>query len=123
MIEVTKHPQWSERAERGLCKVLGDDRDSIVEGVTAGRLELWEVDGGKIWMVTCVEDGRELIVCCLQGRGLAKVAEILWRAIQQQGLQGARWFTQRPALGRALRRYPVKLLGHVYRVEVPRVAQ
>jgi hypothetical protein len=122
---IVLHTAWSERAEAGLCKVLGEDRDSILEGVNAGRLQLWELNSGTTWLVTCVEaDTKELIVCCIQGNGLKHVADLLWRTMKEQGLKRARWFTQRPALAAALKRqrYPVKLLGHVYVVEVPNVA-
>jgi len=118
-MRVCKHTQWSAPAETALASTLADDRDSIVAGVTAGRLELWEIDDGAAWMVTSVDaDTSELIVCCLAGRGLSAVADVLYRTAQRQRLRGVRFFTQRPGLARALRRYPLKLLGHVYRCEV-----
>lgn len=112
------------RAAQGLSGVLGEDGDSIADGVDAGRLELWEVDAGALWMVTCV-DGEELIVCCMQGQGMRDIARVLWQTMTQQKLKRARLFTQRPVLADALKRmgYPVKLLGYVYTVEANHVAQ
>lgn len=124
-MKVAKYRSWNEHAEKGLCDVLGEDRDGIIEGVNEGRLELWELEGST-WMVTCVESNtQELIVCCLQGSGLRAVSDMLWRTMKQQGLRRARWFTKRPELASALKRagYPVNLLGYVYTVEVPNVSQ
>lgn len=118
MISVKKHSRWSDRAAQGLCQVLGEDATSIAEGVNTGRLELWECHGGELWMVTTVDNG-ELIVCCMQGRGMRSIADVLWRTMQREGLKRARMFTQRPTLAKSLTRmgYPVKLLGYVYTVE------
>ncbi|MBM0105605.1 hypothetical protein JM946_12635 [Steroidobacter sp. S1-65] len=123
-MHICKHTAWSAAAEAALADTLGEDRDAIVAGVEAGRLELWEIERGQAWLVTCVDaESRELIVCCLAGRGMAAVADVLYRTAQGQGLRGVRFFTARRAMARALRSYPLKLLGYVYRCEVANVAQ
>jgi len=116
-VKIEKHAAWSERAERGLNKTLGDERASIVADVNAGPLELWEIDGGQAWLITCVAES-ELAVCCVQGRGLVELADVLIKLSRAQGLKRIRWFTKRPAMKRLLRALPVKLAGYVFHIDI-----
>lgn len=117
--------RWCPAADAGLCDAVLDNRDELACGVNSGKLELYKLDDGAAWLVTCVDvDTRELIVCCVQGQGLENIAPILYRIAQNNGLSAVRFFTTRPALARLLRPFPVRLLGYVYRCEVaPRVSQ
>lgn len=126
---VRKLTAWSDAAELALAPTLEEDREAIIRGVNEGRLELFELNAGDAHMVTCVDrDLNELIVCCIAGEGLRDVSSVLWRTAQHQQLSAVRWFAKSPALARLIagkpERYPVRLLGHVYRCEVtPRVTQ
>jgi hypothetical protein len=116
-MNITKHLTWSERADAGLCDTLHGEREQIAADVNAGRLELFEVNGGEMWLVTCVAAG-ELVICCVQGRGLKQLADVLVSVARRQGLTRIRWFTRRPALRRHLRPLEVKLAGYVYHVDL-----
>lgn len=116
-MKVTKHLAWSDRAERGLALTLTDDRASLVADVNAGRVELWEIDDGACWLVTCVAAG-ELVICCVQGTGLRPLAAVLVGIARRQGLHRIRWFTKRPALQRMLKQLQPTLAGYVYHVDL-----
>jgi hypothetical protein len=125
-VALEKHARWCDGAELALRDTLGSDRNHIVDSVNAGRLELWSIDGGELWAVTNVEAGSgELVVCCVQGRGMARFAELFYRIAQANGLRSVRFFSSRPALAkRLLKRYRFRCLGSVYQCEVgPRVTQ
>lgn len=123
-MKLAKHLQWSERAEAGLAETLGDSRASIIADVNAGRLELWECNGGDAWIVTCCDtsgETPELAVCCVQGRGLVELSHVFVDLARNTGCKRVRWFTQRPALQRLLKRQAgldVVLAGYVYHVEL-----
>lgn len=119
-MNITKHLDWSDRAERALAPTLTTERDSIVADVQAGRVELWEIDAGACWLVTCVTAG-ELVVCCVQGRGLLPLSDYLVGIARRQGLRRIRWFTERPALARMLKHLKPKLAGYVYHVDLEAV--
>lgn len=108
---------WTDEAERGLSETFGFDREAIIEGVQAGTLECWRINGGKAWMVTRIEQ-RELVVCCLQGSGLARLAPVIYRIAQRNGLRAIRFYTRRPGLARMLKRYGFVAAETMYRCEV-----
>lgn len=120
-MKIAKHLQWSERAEAGLAKTLAESRESIVAGVNAGRLELWEVNGGEAWVVTCCDteaNPPELAVCCVQGRGLVELSNVFVDLARKTGCRRVRWFTERRAMQRLLGHLPVKLAGYVFHVDL-----
>lgn len=114
---------WSDEADRALAGVVGEDRAEIVDGVNAGRLELYRLNSGQAYVVLQADAlTRELIVVCLAGCGMHEIRDWLASVVRDHGLKAARFFTQRPALARLVEgrpaRYPLKLLGYVYRWEL-----
>lgn len=109
---------WCDEAERGLSGALGPDRDEIAAEVNAGKVELWRINDGKAWLVTCVTRD-ELIVSCVQGEGLIELGHVLMRLARDNGLRSIRFFTSRPGLARLLRAFSPRPIGTVYCVEVP----
>lgn len=91
---------WGAEAEQGLALALGEWAQAIRDGVTAGRMELWQIDGAS-WAVTEIRDG-VLIVWCYQGRDVVRVAEIFRRSLVRNGLDTLEFSTKRKGLHRLL---------------------
>lgn len=119
-MKLRKVSGWCDEAEAMLAPTLTHERDGIVQGVNAGRLELWQVNDGAAWIVTCVAEG-ELAVCCVAGEGLPAIARTFVGLAEVNGLRRVRWFTKRPAMKRYLERsagLDVNLEGYVFTVEL-----
>jgi hypothetical protein len=95
-----KRPQWDAAAEAGLALALGDWSQAIRDGVNAGRMELWRIDGDS-WAVTECRAG-VLIVWCYQGRQVRRVAEVLKGSLVKNGLDTLEFSTKRKGLHRLL---------------------
>lgn len=120
-MKLAKHLHWSQRAEAGLSKTLGESRCSIIADVNAGRLELWEAGDGDAWVVTCCDttgEAPELAICCVQGRGLVELSNVFVDLARKTGCRRIRWFTERRAMQRLLRPLPVKLAGYVFHLDL-----
>ncbi len=116
--------RWDTQAESALRSSMAEDRDSLIESVNAGRVELWKVNRGALWLITRVElPERELIVCCAEGRGLRQAGHALYRIAQKQGLRGIRFFSSDPRIAMMFRKLGVRAIGTVYRCELPHVTQ
>lgn len=122
-LTLEKLPAWSSEAERALSRTLtgssGNDRETIVAAVNAGRMELWRWCGGLAYMVTQF-DGRILTVHCVQGAGLAAIAPAVMRIARDNGAAAVEFFTLRQGLDRLLRRAGVacREAETIYRCEV-----
>lgn len=111
---------WTKQAREALSETLGDDEKEIASGVSAGKLECWNVNNGSLWLVTSVDKStNELIVCCAAGSGLDVFLPTLNRIVLKNGLKGGRFFTKRKALARLIRKagFGVQLEGYVFTVK------
>ncbi len=121
-LTVERRARWCEEAERALSRTFADDREGIVEGVNAGALELWKLNGGAAWMVTRAARGA-LTICCLEGEGLRDIAPVVYRIAQRNGLSKIEFFTARRGLARLLRAAGLRFVPvlTVYQCEVEHV--
>lgn len=94
----------------------GSDIISITQDVAAGRAELLQLD--DVTLVTRVEDypeGREVVIVCAQGKGLARQAQRLIDAARRIGAKSIRFHTSDPNLGRAARRWGYQEVQRIYK--------
>ncbi|AMO56627.1 hypothetical protein GZ77_03525 [Endozoicomonas montiporae] len=70
--------------------------------IETGQAELWKVNGGRLWLITRIENG-ELVVCCAAGRGLVSACVYLLAAAKKQGLKSIRFHTFKPAFARFIK--------------------
>lgn len=120
-LAVRKLPQWSARAEAGLSETLRGEEAEIARQVNEGIAELFEFENDT-FMVTRIEAGEtlpsELVVMCLQGQGLNRIAPWTINLARANDMASIRVHTQRLGLGRALRRYGFRELERVYRLDL-----
>tara|TARA_Y100000310_G_scaffold262477_1_gene272178 strand:+ start:29 stop:388 length:360 start_codon:yes stop_codon:yes gene_type:complete len=118
-MDFEKLSKMTEAAERGLCKTLGDtiDRELIEDDIERGRAELWEIDGGEAYMITELTP-KELVVHCIQGRGVKEIAAHVAIHAKAQGLHSVRFHTDRTSLARLLADYKPRHIEHVYRIDL-----
>ena len=109
---------WNSEAELGLCYAIGRDREELLEGVNAGRLELFRLWAGEAYMVTRVERGT-VTVCCYQGARLLEAAAWLVARARELGLRRIRCHVTRPAIARLVRRaIALELAEQVFEAEL-----
>lgn len=103
-----------------VAKAAGADLLSIQQDVASGAAELVLLD--KCAFVFRVEDtaeGREMVVVCAQGKGLASHCQKLLKAATRIGAKSIRFHTANHKLGAAMRRWGAQEVQRVYKVAVP----
>lgn len=109
-------------AEQALscCDIaVGNDGDIIKAELISGISEAWQIN--NITFITRIEKnstGKELVVVCSQGSGLAKAAKVLRKAAIAAGCNTARFHTSRPAQQRLLAQFNFIELERVYQMEL-----
>lgn len=92
-----KRWQWCEEAARGLDVAVGSDGDQISYEVKNCISKLWRVDNGRAWVVTR-EEGRELVLVCVQGCGVVAVVDAVIKKARKAGFKTMRAHTKRRGL-------------------------
>ncbi len=98
---------WSADAEQGLSLTLQQDLQWMRQEVEKGIAQLWRINQGALWVVTRGELD-ELVLCCVQGKGLHDFMPFLINQARKQGFKTMRCHTDRKGLLRALQRYGVR---------------
>lgn len=97
-------------------RAAGSDFVSIAKDIADGRAELLQL--GDVALVMRVEDypeGREVVIVCAEGKGLAQHMQRLIDAAARIGAKSVRFHTSDPRLGQAARRWGYKEAQRIYR--------
>lgn len=99
-----------------IAEAAGDDIISITQQVADGTAELLLLD--DVAVVTRVEnypEGREVVIVCAQGKGLARQTQRLIDAAARIGAKSIRFHTSDPRMGSAARRWGYTEVQRIYR--------
>lgn len=96
--------KWCDEAEQGLQGTLGRDATTAREGVNAGRLELWRVNGDS-WLVTGI-DADTLVIWAYRGRDALSMVRAMFATARKNGLRHVSFYTKRLGLKRLLAEFP-----------------
>lgn len=94
-----------------------EDLPVILTEIEQGECEAWRVDQGKAYMVTRIEHP-ELVVVCLEGRGLRQIAPDIIARARRLGLRSIRFHTSRPGMGRVMQAFGFTEAERVYRTRL-----
>lgn len=98
-----------------VADAAGADLISVTQQIADGRAELYLL--GEVAVVLRVDvfpEGKELVIVCAQGEGLAKHMKRITDAAALIGAKSVRFHTDNPRLGEAARRWGYKEVQRVY---------
>jgi hypothetical protein len=115
-IEVERVPRWTQAAEAAMARCFpAGDTFNYPELVDAGAVELYRVDGGRIYFM-CEAAAGELVVHAIEGQEVHSVARFIINAARAKGLRAIRFTTHTKGLGRMLSRYGFEPIETTYRL-------
>lgn len=109
--------KWSPDMLAVLQPVMGSEAEQLQlkKQVACGLAEVWRIE--QVYMIVR-QEGAELVICCLAGKGLLEVTPLIHEAAKQAGCETIRFHTDRPALARLLCEYGFYELERVYQMKV-----
>ena len=124
MIKIIESP-WLDSTPNDLRGSCGEDTPIIKANVENGRAFLYHLvgEGVDVWAVTRGEDaahGKELVVCCVGGRGMKKAGAALKEAAIKGGFNSIRYHSKNAAVQRLYESYGFAgvELERVYRLDL-----
>ena len=108
---------WSSEMLAVLQPVMGSAAEQLQlkKQVACGMAEVWRIE--QVYMIVRQEES-ELVICCLAGKGLLKVAPLVVEAANQAGCETIRFHSSRPGLARLLTECGFYELERVYQMKV-----
>jgi len=85
------------QAESYLNKSLAGENALLRLECESGVSQCWRLFDGQAYMLTRSE-GKELVVCCFEGRNLKEIALLIVEAAKCSGFTSIRFHTKRPAI-------------------------
>ena len=113
---VAKKITWGEISTHVKGAMSGDD-GYFEKAINSGQCQAWQFLGSDLWMITRSE-GRELVVCCIEGSGLNDAAPQIIRAAVGGRFETIRFHTKRPALGKMLSGFGFEEFERIYKLEL-----
>lgn len=105
--------QWSDALFELMKKSLGEDGEILKSQCLAGRAQVVKIEGRGIdlWGIMRREKKTgydELVICCIEGKGLRKAAPIIEQWAADNGHESIRFHTRRKGLERLLNGFEMR---------------
>jgi len=114
-VNTAKRVTWDEISLHVTESMRGEEA-YFSEAIKQGECQAWRFNTTDIWMITRSEKN-ELVICCIEGKGLNQVAPQIIEVAKQGGFESIRFHTKRPALGRILARHGFNERERIYSLE------
>jgi len=111
---IAKRVGWLDVRDH-LVNTFGGDEEAVRLDVEEGISTCWQID--KIYMITRREN-TTLIIVCIGGEGLQKVAPMIIDAAKKSGCENIRYHTARKGMGRILEKFGAQLEECIYRIKL-----
>lgn len=116
---------WTAQTDRDIAQAAGADLPLIRDQVKAGEADLYRLESDQTDLLVVARGestvtGKELVIVCVQGRGMKDAGPALIEAAKQQEFESIRYHCENPAVQRLYQRYG--FAGYeaerVYKIEV-----
>lgn len=101
---------WTAQTDRDIAQAAGADLPLIRDQVKAGEADLYRLESDQTDLLVVARGesnvtGKELVIVCVQGRGMKDAGPALIEAAKRQEFESIRYHCENPAVQRLYQRY------------------
>lgn len=101
---------WTAQTDRDIAQAAGADLPLIRGQVKAGEADLYRLESDQTDLLVVARGestvtGKELVIVCVQGRGMKDAGPVLIEAAKREGFESIRYHCENPAVQRLYQRY------------------
>lgn len=102
--------EWTEQTDRDIAQAAGADLPLIRDQVKAGLAQLYRLQSQNTDLLVVARGetavtGKELVIVCVQGKGMKDAGPALMEAAKRRGFETIRYHCENPAVQRLYQRY------------------